>query len=120
MLRLKKEGQDNTHVRLLYSNRKEEDILLHDLFRQLSREHDDFTVDYILSQPSETWRGHTGHVTADLLEQFLPGPSADVMVYVCGPPGFMKTVCGDKLPSKEQGLVTGALLALGYSGTNCH
>lgn len=115
VIRLRAKG-DTTHVRLLYANRKEEDILLRDLLTQLSRDHDNIHVDFILSQPSEEWRGKTGRINSALLKEFLPAPSSNILVYVCGPPGFMADVSGDKLPNKEQGLVGGALQELGYSG----
>jgi cytochrome-b5 reductase len=115
VLRLKAAG-DTTQVRLMYANRKEEDILLRDQLDRLSSDNDNFSVEYILSQPSAQWQGKTGHIGASRLETFLPAPSSNILVYVCGPPGFMQAVSGDKLPSKEQGSVGGALRALGYSG----
>jgi cytochrome-b5 reductase len=107
---------DTTQVRLLYVNRAEEDILLRDLLDDLSNAHANFQVQYMLSQPSEQWQGMSGRIGMKELKQCLPGPSPDTLVYVCGPPGFMETVCGDKLPSKEQGPVSGHLQELGYTG----
>lgn len=116
VIRLKTEG-DATRVHLIFANRMEEDILLRDLLDQLSEANSNFTVEYILSQPSDSWKGLRGRVSTCILKDHLPspGPSPDTLVYVCGPPGFMETVCGDKLPNKEQGPVSGALKELGYT-----
>jgi cytochrome-b5 reductase len=114
VIRLKSEG-DNTKIRLIYANRKEEDILLRVLLDELSEANENFSVEYMLSQPTDTWKGHQGRLNTSVLEKCLPGPSPDTLVYVCGPPGFMETVSGDKLPNKDQGPVGGALRELGYT-----
>ena len=118
VIRLKEEG-DTSQLRLLFANRKEEDILLRNILEDLDRNNDNFSVEYILSQPSEQWKGMTGRVNSNCLEKFLPGPSSDMLVYVCGPPGFMEGISGNKLPTKEQGPVGGLLKSLGYTGKNC-
>ncbi len=51
---------------------------------------------YILSKPTKNWKYCTGHVDTRLLSTKLPKPSLDVLIYVCGPPGFMQSVSGDK------------------------
>lgn len=45
------------------------------------------------------------------------GPSADTLVLVCGPPGFMEAVSGSKTPDYKQGDVSGILKRLGYNET---
>jgi len=45
----------------------------------------------------------------------MPPPTDENLVLVCGPPGFMAAVSGDKLPDKSQGPLSGALAELGYS-----
>lgn len=56
-----------------------------------------------------------GRVSVDLLRELLPSPTGErAMVLVCGPPGFMAAVSGDKAPDKSQGPVGGFLKQIGY------
>lgn len=50
----------------------------------------------------------------------MPAPAADSLVCVCGPPGMMNAISGDKLPDKSQGPLTGMLKAMGYSENNVY
>jgi cytochrome-b5 reductase len=78
-------------------------------------------VHYMLSQPpaegsAEAFAGMlTGHVDEQCISLTLPKPDKDVLVYVCGPPGFMQAVSGGKTPDKQQGEVSGAMKAQGYT-----
>lgn len=114
VIRLKAAG-DKTQIRLVYANKKEEDILLRDLLDQLSATNDNLQVEYVLSRADEAWQGRRGHLDKATLQALLPAPARDVLVYVCGPPGFMEAVSGDKLPNKEQGPLRGALKEMGFS-----
>ena len=49
------------------------------------------------------------------MKQVLPGPTADHLVYVCGPPPMMNAISGPKTPNYEQGEVSGVLKELGYT-----
>lgn len=46
------------------------------------------------------------HINADILKKYMPMPSnpddEKVLVMVCGPPGFMKLLSGDKNEDKTQ------------------
>ena len=73
---------------LVYANHTEEDILLRrqlDLLAQSGRAR----VTHVLSRPSDTWQGASGHITAELLAASLPAPGADVQALICGPPSFV-------------------------------
>lgn len=106
---------DKTDVRLLFANHAEEDILLRNILQDICEKHENINVQHILSKPSDTWEGLRGRINRQILEQFLPPPSSDTLVYVCGPPAFMKDVCSDKLPNKEQGPLGGYLKDLGFT-----
>lgn len=61
------------------------------------------------------WPGATGNINKDLLKTVLPEPKEEnIKVFVCGPPGMMKAISGDKKSPKEQGELTGQLKELGY------
>lgn len=38
----------------------------------------------------------------EVVMEKLPPPEEGSMIFVCGPPGFMKAVSGDKAPDKSQ------------------
>lgn len=55
-----------------------------------------------------------------MIKQHIPGPGKDVMVMVCGPPGMMAHVSGNKAKSNDgkpptQGEVSGLLAKMGYT-----
>lgn len=56
-------------------------------------------------------------MNADTLALIAP-PAEDVLIYVCGPPGFMDLISGNKTPDKQQGPLTGLLKEKGYTGPN--
>jgi Oxidoreductase NAD-binding domain len=67
---------------------------------------------------SKAWRGGVGYVTADVLSKHLPPPSGDHLVLVCGPPGLMNAVSGDKAKDKSQGewhVVRASLKPVGHN-----
>jgi cytochrome-b5 reductase len=125
---------DVTEVDLLFANTGEEDVLMRPFLDQTARVHRNFRyikqcvsntyknvirVHYLLSRPPTTtaglWRGLSGHVNAALISRLLPEPSPDTLVYVCGPPGLMAAVSGDKISPADQGPLQGSLLDLGYT-----
>lgn len=128
-----KNPNDKTQVHLIFANNSEEDILLKETLDNLQRNHGtrfyspmitplywrshllgNFKVTYVLSQPSNNWRGEKGFVSKSLIQSKLPAPSNDVMIFVCGPPPMMKAISGDKTPDYKQGPVEGVLKELSY------
>lgn len=47
-------------------------------------------VTYILSEPSPSWTGQTGHITLDIIKTFIDPSSTNVATFgcVCGPQPF--------------------------------
>jgi cytochrome-b5 reductase len=56
-------------------------------------------------------------VSRDVLASFIPPPQlgAKGKVLVCGPPGFMKSVSGDKKSPSDQGELEGILKTMHYA-----
>ena len=107
---------DQTKIHLLFANSLEKDIILKDEIDALAVLHPcRFQVTYCISQPSSTWGGCIGHVTKEMVQEYMPTACEENMIYVCGPPGFMEHVSGNKAQDKTQGQVTGLLKELGYS-----
>jgi len=96
---------DKTNVTFIFANQSEKDILLKERLDILQASHENFHVHYILDQASQSWRGLRGYVNKDVLARYLPSPKLnnDIRIYVCGPPGFMKAISGDK---KHEGLLS--------------
>uniref|UniRef100_H3CBJ7 Cytochrome b5 reductase 4 n=1 Tax=Tetraodon nigroviridis TaxID=99883 RepID=H3CBJ7_TETNG len=74
---------------LLFFNRGEEDILWRGELDQLAADNPRFQVEYILSEPSDGWRGRRGRVDGALLQDVLLRPDGSrCFVCVCGPTAF--------------------------------
>ncbi len=71
----------------------------------------------MLSKPGSAWGGEAGHVSREQLARVLPAPQlgARGRVLVCGPPGFMKSLSGEKKSAAEQGELQGILKDMGYA-----
>lgn len=114
--------RDKTEIRLVYASRSEEDIILKEELDALAVLHPQFKVVYTVDAPKDAakWQGKTGYISKDMLASFLPPPQAEgeelhYKVLVCGPPGMMKTVSGEKKSPADQGELTGLLKDMKYS-----
>ncbi|KAH8948376.1 hypothetical protein BDL97_11G091300 [Sphagnum fallax] len=105
---------DNTQVSLVFANTTPDDILLKEKLDRLASAHPNFKVFYVVDKPTEDWKGGRGYINKDVLLKALPSPSDDTVILVCGPPGLMKLISGDKAKDKSQGEVEGLLKDLGY------
>lgn len=110
--------QDKTMVTLLFGNVSENDILLKDELDKIAKDHPNFDVHYTvdrLADPKSGYSGDVGLVTAGLIKKYLPRPSDDSMILVCGPPQMVAAVAGNKGESFTQGDLAGILQVLGYT-----
>ncbi|KAJ6264541.1 Flavohemoprotein [Drechslerella dactyloides] len=112
-----KNKDDKTKVTLVFGNIAEEDILLRQELAAIENEYPQrFRAFYTLEKPPKEFVGNKGYVTKELLKQVLPEPkSENIKVFVCGPPGMMDAISGNKKSPKEQGDLKGILKDLGYS-----
>ncbi|KAK9697801.1 hypothetical protein RND81_08G062200 [Saponaria officinalis] len=110
-----KNPDDKTQVSLVYANVSPDDILLKQKLDILATSHPNFKVFYTVDNPSKNWRGGVGYVSKDMVAKGLPGPSNDTLVLVCGPPGMMEHISGNKAKDYSQGEVSGILKDLGYT-----
>ncbi|KKA30574.1 hypothetical protein TD95_001112 [Thielaviopsis punctulata] len=108
---------DKTKVTLIFGNVTEKDILLKSELDKLENTYPQrFRAFYLLDKPPANWKGETGFVTKELLKTVLPEPKQEnIKVFVCGPPGLMNAVSGNKVSPKDQGELKGALKELGYT-----
>lgn len=123
-------SDDKTKVTLLFANTSLDDILLKPDLDKLAQKYPDrfklyYTVDKIADKKdASSWKGEVGYVnicyisslipfsfivryiTADMLKRVLPLPSKkddeSLLIMVCGPPGFMKLLSGEKTKDYKQ------------------
>ncbi|KAF7021639.1 hypothetical protein CFC21_034561 [Triticum aestivum] len=110
-----KNPDDNTQVSLIYANVSPDDILLKKELDRLASSYPNFKVFYTVDKPSSDWRGGVGYISKDMVLKGLPGPGEDSLILVCGPPGMMNHISGNKAKDYSQGEVTGLLKDLGYT-----
>ncbi|KAH9623126.1 hypothetical protein KSS87_001701 [Heliosperma pusillum] len=110
-----KNQDDKTQVSLIYANVSPDDILLKQKLDILATSHPNFKVFYTVDKPSENWKGGVGYVSKDMVSKGLPVPSNDTLVLVCGPPGMMQHISGNKAKDYSQGELSGVLKELGYT-----
>uniref|UniRef100_A0A8C2F9P2 Cytochrome b5 reductase 4 n=1 Tax=Cyprinus carpio TaxID=7962 RepID=A0A8C2F9P2_CYPCA len=84
--------QDLTSIRktkLMFFNRQERDILWCSQLDELCTKEERFDVEYVLSEPTDSWKGRRGRIDACMLQNFLERPEkAKCLVCVCGPAKF--------------------------------
>uniref|UniRef100_A0A0E0MS16 NADH-cytochrome b5 reductase n=1 Tax=Oryza rufipogon TaxID=4529 RepID=A0A0E0MS16_ORYRU len=110
-----KNPDDNTQVSLIYANVSPDDILLKRELDRLASSYPNFKVFYTVDKPSNDWRGGVGYISKDIALKGLPRPGEDSLILVCGPPGMMNHISGDKAKDRSQGELTGILKELGYT-----
>lgn len=69
---------------LIYGSRRTDDIIFRQELRDLAKAHEFLTVDEVISDPHEGYRGHTGFLTAETIRR-LTGDPVKKMFYLCGP-----------------------------------
>jgi cytochrome-b5 reductase len=111
--------RDRTEVRLVYASKTPADVILKAELDALALAHPNFKVLYTVSKVpagAAPWPGAVGHVTKEMLASFLPPPQAagGAKVVVCGPPGFMRAVSGEKKSPSDQGELAGMLKELKF------
>mmetsp|Transcript_2004 Transcript_2004/g.3116 ORF Transcript_2004/g.3116 Transcript_2004/m.3116 type:complete len:295 (-) Transcript_2004:29-913(-) len=110
---------DQTKVSVIFSVTAEEDILLANELTELSKKNPNMYIYYTLTNPKKGWMGGVGRVNKDMIQSIMPAPGAkDTKTFVCGPPGMMETVSGDKdftSSPPTQGQLSGLLKDMGYT-----
>ncbi|ETO16250.1 hypothetical protein RFI_21107 [Reticulomyxa filosa] len=119
---------DTTVINLLFANVSEQvkgslffkmkitDIVLKERLDALSEQYPHrLRVFYTVDSSHRGWSGFTGFVTEDMIKKTMPPPGKHTKIFVCGPPGFMKNISGDKKSPKEQGELVGYLKKMGYT-----
>ncbi|WP_436926900.1 ferredoxin--NADP reductase [Halosimplex amylolyticum] len=72
-------------AQLVFGERDQEHLIFRESLDQLHAEHEDLSVDYVLSDADGAWAGRTGHVQ-DHLPDALDGGLDGADFYLCGVP----------------------------------
>ena len=111
--------EDRTKISLVFANETEADIIMKKEIDALAGKYPGrFSVHYVVTKPDIMglmWNGSTGFITPEILKKHMPGPQKGNVVMVCGPPGMMNFVSGNKVSPQDQGEVSGVLKDLGYA-----
>uniref|UniRef100_A0A8C5ESK1 Cytochrome b5 reductase 4 n=1 Tax=Gouania willdenowi TaxID=441366 RepID=A0A8C5ESK1_GOUWI len=90
-------------AKLLFFNRREEDILLHHELHQLAANNPRFQVEHVLSEPCGSWSGRRGRVDESMLKDFITPEDSKRYVCVCGPKAFTELTMGYVNPPQTTG-----------------
>lgn len=75
-------------ITLIFANRSEDAIPFQEELAEMEAELPAFRVVHVLSRAGESWEGHRGHISADILDRELPAPRRWTY-HASGPPGFV-------------------------------
>jgi len=80
----------------LYGSRDEKNIIFQAELAELARQHpEQFTLIHVLSEPTASWQGYRGFITAEVLQKAIDDP-LNYSYFICGPPE-MSTFCLNSL-----------------------
>jgi len=103
---------NSTHVKMIYANRTEQDILAKDTVDAWAAASGGrFSVTYILTRDKRDHAYEKGYINAGLITSKFPPPSDDVQIWVCGTPVFYDDISGPRGEPE----VGGVLAEIGYS-----
>lgn len=112
-----RDATDNTQISLLFANVSEDDIILRDEIDALQYLYPQFKAYYVVDKPTDSWKGYSGYISKEMVQETMPEPSDDNLVCVCGPPPMMFHVSGNKAKDRTQGELQGLLKSMQYSST---
>jgi len=83
------------NIQLIYGSRNEDDIIYKEELAERSRQHHNFTIASVISEPKSGYSGPSGFISEELIGNLLAGFAPD-MYYICGPEA-MYTFCLSEL-----------------------
>jgi ferredoxin-NADP reductase len=92
MLRHHVAGNSNARVRLLYSARSLDDVLYLPELQSLMSDHGITTRVALTRAWPESWDGHRGRISPELLHDVSWPPADHPLIYICGPTGFVEAI----------------------------
>ncbi|XP_073482987.1 cytochrome b5 reductase 4 isoform X1 [Aquarana catesbeiana] len=79
-------------VKLIFFNKTEDDILWREQLEKLSSTDRRFEIQFVLSEPSDSWTGCKGQISTSLLSESIQRSKEDstILICICGPNGFVE------------------------------
>jgi len=87
-----RQQNDSRQVRLIFGNKQEKDILFREELESCPQ---NFKIFHVLSKPEKNWTGLSGHINGDVITKCASDVISEAEVFLCGPPGMMKTVIAE-------------------------
>lgn len=84
--------EDTTKISLIYANETENDILLKSELDEMAKKYPNFSVHYTLTTPPANWTGSVGYVKKEMVERYMPKPSSETRLFICGPPEMKRSL----------------------------
>jgi predicted ferric reductase len=84
MLRTLADRRDSRPLRLIYGNRRWDDVVFREGIERLGARLD-LSVVHVLQEPPVDWLGLTGMLSEEVVRAALPASLNDVIFFVCGP-----------------------------------
>jgi ferredoxin-NADP reductase len=99
MLRHRVAVGGETPVRVLYSARSLDEVLYREEFLSLGSS-EDIAVRLALTRAwPDSWQGHRGRITPELLRDVAWPADERPLIYICGPTAFVETIAGQLVDS---------------------
>ena len=84
-------NDDKTKIKVIDSNRTENDILMGSELAEFEKNHPaQFEVCHVLSKPGQDWSGEKGHVDQRIIRQYSFPPEDKNVALLCGPPAMIR------------------------------
>lgn len=98
---------------LLYANRSLKDIAFKDDFEIMQKEFPKLKVAHILSEAEAGWKGRTGHINSQLIQEEITDYKQRKF-YLCGPPGMVEAM--QKILLEELGVERESIVTENFQG----
>lgn len=76
----------DVEITLLFANKTVDDIILKDEFDKYAQEKGNFSRYYVLNEAPSGWEMGIGRIDKEMMNERLPAPSGDTVIFLCGPP----------------------------------
>ena len=88
---LRDERDHSTTMHLLLANQTEGDILCREQLEKLAELYPSrFFLNYTLDRPPKGWKGYSGFINKEMINECLPTAADGVQILMCGPPPMIK------------------------------
>ena len=78
-------NKDSVNYSMIFGNRSTADILLKNELDELQQNPNfNFKLQYIIDKEEENWSGLVGYINKENIEKYIPPPSDDTLVLLCG------------------------------------